>query len=56
MNDGSTTREEAIRRIEPMSLDQLLHPTPDPKAPKNVLARGLPASPGAASARSALGR
>jgi pyruvate, orthophosphate dikinase len=48
-NDGLITREEAIRRIEPMSLDQLLHPTLDPKAPKNVLARGLPASPGAAS-------
>jgi pyruvate, orthophosphate dikinase len=48
-NSGLITRDEAIRRIEPMSLDQLLHPTLDPKAPKNVLARGLPASPGAAS-------
>ena len=48
-NDGLITRDEAIRRIEPMSLDQLLHPMLDPKAPKNVLARGLPASPGAAS-------
>ena len=48
-NAGMITREEAIRRIEPMSLDQLLHPTLDPKAEKIVLARGLPASPGAAS-------
>src|SRR5271168_2423735 len=43
------TRDEAIRRIEPASLDQLLHPTLDPKAKTVVLARGLPASPGAAS-------
>jgi pyruvate,orthophosphate dikinase len=48
-NDGLISREEAIRRIEPMSLDQLLHPMLDPKAAKNVLGRGLPASPGAAS-------
>jgi pyruvate, orthophosphate dikinase len=46
---GLIDRAEAIRRIEPESLDQLLHPTLDPKAPKTVLARGLPASPGAAS-------
>src|SRR5208282_4337385 len=45
------TREEAIRRIEPASLDQLLHPTLDPKAKTVVLARGLPASPGAASGK-----
>ncbi len=38
----------AILRVDPASLDQLLHPTFDPKAKKNVLARGLPASPGAA--------
>jgi pyruvate,orthophosphate dikinase len=42
-------REEAVRRIDPASLDQLLHPTLDPKAKTTVLARGLPASPGAAS-------
>jgi pyruvate, orthophosphate dikinase len=48
-NAGVITREEAVRRIEPLSLDQLLHPTLDPKASKTVLARGLPASPGAAS-------
>jgi pyruvate,orthophosphate dikinase len=45
------TREEAVRRIEPASLDQLLHPTLDPKAKTTVLARGLPASPGAASGK-----
>jgi len=48
-NAGVITRDEAIRRIEPLSLDQLLHPTLDPKAQKTVLARGLPASPGAAA-------
>ncbi len=48
-NSGLITRDEAIRRIEPLSLDQLLHPTLDPKAKKSVLARGLPASPGAAA-------
>jgi pyruvate,orthophosphate dikinase len=46
---GLIGRDEAICRIEPESLDQLLHPTLDPKAAKTVLARGLPASPGAAS-------
>jgi pyruvate,orthophosphate dikinase len=46
---GLIDKAEAIRRIEPESLDQLLHPTLDPKAAKTVLARGLPASPGAAS-------
>jgi pyruvate, orthophosphate dikinase len=44
-------RDEAIRRIEPDSLDQLLHPTLDPKAKTTVLTRGLPASPGAASGK-----
>ncbi len=43
------TREEAILRIDPRALDQLLHPTFDPKARRDVLARGLPASPGAAT-------
>ncbi len=46
---GIIGRAEAVQRIEPNSLEQLLHPTLDPKAPKTVLARGLPASPGAAS-------
>ncbi len=47
-NDGLITKEEAIKRIEPGALDQLLHPTLDPKANRNVLGKGLPASPGAA--------
>ena len=45
---GLISRDEAIRRIDPGQLDQLLHPTLDPAAVRNVLARGLPASPGAA--------
>ena len=47
--DGLITREEAILRIDPSSLDQLLHPMLDPKAKRDVIATGLPASPGAAS-------
>ncbi|MDP7600378.1 MAG: pyruvate, phosphate dikinase, partial [Rhodospirillales bacterium] len=47
-NDSLITKEEAIKRIEPGALDQLLHPTLDPKANRNVLGKGLPASPGAA--------
>jgi pyruvate,orthophosphate dikinase len=47
--DGLITEEEAIRRVDPMALDQLLHPTLDPKAVRDVLTKGLPASPGAAS-------
>ena len=47
--DGLITREEAVQRIEPGALDQLLHPAIDPKAERRVIARGLPASPGAAS-------
>ncbi len=46
--DGLISREEAINRIAPASLDQLLHPTLDPKAERTALSRGLPASPGAA--------
>ncbi|KQM94695.1 MULTISPECIES: pyruvate, phosphate dikinase [Sphingomonas] len=48
-NEGLITREEAILRVEPMALDQLLHPTLDPNAKRDVLTKGLPASPGAAS-------
>jgi pyruvate,orthophosphate dikinase len=48
-SEGLITEEEAVLRIEPGSLDQLLHPTIDPKAERKVLATGLPASPGAAS-------
>lgn len=47
--EGVITQQEAIARIEPAALDQLLHPTIDPKAERNILATGLPASPGAAS-------
>ena len=43
------TQEEAIARVDPAALDQLLHPTLDPDAPRDVLTKGLPASPGAAS-------
>ncbi|CAA7620552.1 pyruvate, phosphate dikinase [Magnetospirillum sp. UT-4] len=49
--EGLITRKDAIGRIDPAALDQLLHPTLDPKAPRQLLARGLPASPGAASGR-----
>jgi pyruvate,orthophosphate dikinase len=42
-------QKEAVARVSPSSLDQLLHPTLDPKAERKVIARGLPASPGAAS-------
>jgi pyruvate,orthophosphate dikinase len=49
VNEGIIDKEEAIRRIDPASLDQLLHPTLDPKAHRRVIERGLPASPGAAS-------
>jgi len=43
------THDEAVTRIDPSSLDQLLHPTIDPKAERNVIGIGLPASPGAAT-------
>src|SRR3546814_9170197 len=49
--DGRIIRDEAVSRIEPRGLDQLLHPTLDPKADRNVVAKGLPASPGAASGK-----
>ncbi|TPI44855.1 pyruvate, phosphate dikinase [Mesorhizobium sp. B2-9-1] len=47
--DGLITREEAVARIDPASLDQLLHPTIDPNAARDVIGMGLPASPGAAT-------
>ncbi|MEZ5708069.1 MAG: pyruvate, phosphate dikinase [Blastomonas sp.] len=46
---GTISEEEAVKRVDPMALDQLLHPSLDPDAPRDVLTRGLPASPGAAS-------
>ncbi|OYU14141.1 MAG: pyruvate, phosphate dikinase [Alphaproteobacteria bacterium PA4] len=47
--EGLITEAEAVLRVEAGALDQLLHPTLDPKAPRDVITRGLPASPGAAS-------
>jgi pyruvate,orthophosphate dikinase len=47
-NEGLIDRREAIMRVNPASLDQLLHPTLDPKAKRTLLSKGLPASPGAA--------
>jgi pyruvate, orthophosphate dikinase len=51
VRDGVIDKKEAIARIVPSSLDQLLHPTLDPKATRKVIAKGLPASPGAASGK-----
>src|SRR5499427_532839 len=48
-DEGLISRKEAVTRIDPASLDQLLHPTIDPDATRDVIATGLPASPGAAS-------
>ena len=48
-NEGLIDRNTAIMRVNPQALDQLLHPTLDPKAPKTLFSKGLPASPGAAS-------
>ncbi len=47
-NDGLITRDEAVLRVGASALDQLLHPTIDPDAKRDVVATGLPASPGAA--------
>ena len=53
VNEGLITKEEAIMRVEPNQLDQLLHPKFEDKSLKEakVLAKGLPASPGAASGK-----
>ncbi|MFN3348130.1 pyruvate, phosphate dikinase, partial [Pseudorhodoplanes sp.] len=48
-SEGLISEDEAVMRIDPGSLDQLLHPTIDPKAERKIVATGLPASPGAAS-------
>ena len=47
--EGLISRQEAVMRVDPSSLDQLLHPTIDPESPRDVVATGLPASPGAAT-------
>jgi pyruvate, orthophosphate dikinase len=49
VGEGLIDEATAVRRIDPMALDQLLHPTLDPAAPRDLLGKGLPASPGAAS-------
>jgi pyruvate,orthophosphate dikinase len=49
--DGIITREEALLRVEPRALSELLHPQVDPRAPRDVVGRGIPASPGAATGR-----
>lgn len=49
VEEGLIDEATAIKRVDPMALDQLLHPTLDPKAPRDILGKGLPASPGAAS-------
>ncbi len=51
VEEGLITQEEALLRVDPQALDQLLHPTLDPNAPRNVISKGLPASPGAASGK-----
>ena len=51
VDEGMISKEEAVMRIEPVQLDRLLHPTFDPKAKLDVIAKGLPASPGAATGR-----
>ena len=48
-NEGLIDRNTAVMRVNPAALDQLLHPTLDPKAEKKIFSKGLPASPGAAS-------
>ncbi len=49
VEEGLISEEEAICRIEPPSLDQLLHPTIDPRVERHIIGSGLPASPGAAT-------
>ncbi|MDD5585459.1 MAG: pyruvate, phosphate dikinase, partial [Alphaproteobacteria bacterium] len=49
VGEGLITKQDAIKRLDPASLDQLLHPMLDPKAKRQVIVKGLPASPGAAS-------
>ncbi len=54
VGEGLIDERTAILRVDPMALDQLLHPTLDPDAPRDVMTAGLPASPGAASGKIAL--
>jgi pyruvate,orthophosphate dikinase len=49
VKEGLIDKRTAVLRVAPSQLDQILHPSLDPDAPKNIIAKGLPASPGAAS-------
>ncbi|WFU02728.1 pyruvate, phosphate dikinase [Rhizobium sp. CB3171] len=49
VDEGLITEDEAVSRIEPSTLDQLLHPTIDPRVHREIIGSGLPASPGAAT-------
>ena len=49
VDEGLIDQKQAVMRIEPQSLDQILHPRLDPNADRQIIAKGLPASPGAAS-------
>ncbi len=51
VNEGLISQDEAVQRVEPTQVDQLLHPRIDPKAKPKVIAKGLDASPGAASGK-----
>ena len=51
VNENLISKKEAVLRVDPNSLDSLLHPTLDEKAEKKIIASGLPASPGAASGK-----
>src|SRR3989338_2222092 len=51
VKEGFINKQTALTRIQPASLDQLLHPTFNPKEKKNKIAKGLPASPGAATGK-----
>ncbi len=51
VDEGLLTKTEAIQRVDPAQLDQLLHPTLDPDAERNIIGHGLPSSPGAAAGR-----
>ena len=51
VNEGVISKKNALTRVDPESLEQLLHPTLDPHSKKEVLTKGLPASPGAASGK-----
>ncbi len=51
VNEGLLNKKEAIVRVKPNELEKLLHPTLDPRAHRQVIAKGLPASPGACSGR-----